>query len=511
MGMSESISVSLSAGPPGASSLPQRRPPSQPGTPYSAAGAPGLPNPANLMADTLTQALASLLPQLQQQGAGANPADLLQLGMGLGMSLQAQGLLSGGSMDGSSTGVDLQQPSFEDTETASVMQDSVVPSVALESGELGGEGSEVASQSMALGGTSQPIGLADPTRSNRQALALDHAAEEEQQAVAAAADPNLTTEDRYKGIAVVAPTETPDEQIEGMAMHESRQDEARRRVPVFAYPADLLGKDFTTHPVAGVGTSFVLEGEGKEQDFVAGSKNTLRRMGDVLPEGFFQSIHSTHIGKAEVDYLPTVPNLPQPRPVGRVKPRSAAEDWFAIGFDPWSAGKDPLSREFVPSLTTKEEGLLEQSRKQADEAFIEVLDKEGLKHMENEASQAQKLAENFAELASWTRHGKYREIEDAMNQPDYNLPVDYQDDLGNSLLHIAVQNGNKRIAKLMLRRGAAINKQNLTGQTVLHYSHSYGFMELFQYLMSKGADDSLRNADGLTCYEGLDMNDVQQI
>merc|ERR1711988_133322 len=127
-------------------------------------------------------------------------------------------------------------------------------------------------------------------------------------------------------------------------------------------------------------------GQGTDQKFVKDSKRVLRRSGDVLPEGFFNKICSTAIAKAECDYLPSVPNLPQTKPVGRVKPRSAAEDWFAIGFDPWSAGKDPLSREFVPTLTTKEEGLLEQSRKQADEAFIEVLDKEGLRHMENEAS-----------------------------------------------------------------------------------------------------------------------------
>ena len=101
------------------------------------------------------------------------------------------------------------------------------------------------------------------------------------------------------------------------------------------------------------------------QKFVEESKRTLRRAGEVLPEGFFNAIYATHIAKAEVDYLPTVPNLPQPHPVGRVKPRSAAEDWFAIGFDPWSAGKDPLSREFIPTLMTREESLLEQQRKRA--------------------------------------------------------------------------------------------------------------------------------------------------
>lgn len=38
-------------------------------------------------------------------------------------------------------------------------------------------------------------------------------------------------------------------------------------------------------------------------------------------------------------------------------------------------------------------------------------------------------------------------------QVDWNLPIDYTDKYGNTLLHIAVQNGSKRIAKLLLRRG----------------------------------------------------------
>lgn len=117
----------------------------------------------------------------------------------------------------------------------------------------------------------------------------------------------------------------------------------------------------------------------------------------------------------------------------------------------------------------------------------------------------------FDELASSVRHSKYPEIEQAMNQPDYNLPIDFQDDGGNTLLHVAAQNGNKRIAKLLLRRGATINKQNMAGQTVLHYASGYGFTELFEYFMTKGADDSIKNADGLTCYEGLAKEDVDAI
>lgn len=48
----------------------------------------------------------------------------------------------------------------------------------------------------------------------------------------------------------------------------------------------------------------------------------------------------------------------------------------------------------------------------------------------------------------------------------------------------------------------------LNGQTALHFCFAYHFEELGQYLLSKGADDSILNADGLTCYEGLSRDDV---
>ncbi|KAL7528461.1 hypothetical protein ACHAXR_002457 [Thalassiosira sp. AJA248-18] len=71
---------------------------------------------------------------------------------------------------------------------------------------------------------------------------------------------------------------------------------------------------------------------------------------------------------------------------------------------------------------------------------------------------------------------------------------------------IACQNGNKRIAKLCLRRGSQINNRNLNGNSCLHFAFGYGFDDLGEYLISKGADDSLTNSNDLTCYEGLDID-----
>ena len=104
------------------------------------------------------------------------------------------------------------------------------------------------------------------------------------------------------------------------------------------------------------------------------------------------------------------------------------------------------------------------------------------------------VRDDFEQVASWARHSRYRDIENAMNQPDWMLPIDYQDELGNTLLSIAVQNGNKRIAKLCLRRGANVNLPNNTGQTVLHYAYAYGFEDLAE---------SAKDLDIMVSYAGM--------
>ncbi|CAM9903315.1 unnamed protein product, partial [Hapterophycus canaliculatus] len=79
-------------------------------------------------------------------------------------------------------------------------------------------------------------------------------------------------------------------------------------------------------------------------------------------------------------------------------------------------------------------------------------------------SRQAKLAGDFEQITSWARHARYADVETAMNQADWTMPIDYQNDLGLTLLHVAAQNGNKRIAKLCLRKGADVNKRNNNGQ-----------------------------------------------
>jgi ankyrin repeat protein len=56
------------------------------------------------------------------------------------------------------------------------------------------------------------------------------------------------------------------------------------------------------------------------------------------------------------------------------------------------------------------------------------------------------------------------------------------------------------MAKLLLRFGAALDAQNNRGRTPLHYCFTYGFGGLGQYLIGKGADAGVRDADGRACF-----------
>jgi len=99
------------------------------------------------------------------------------------------------------------------------------------------------------------------------------------------------------------------------------------------------------------------------------------------------------------------------------------------------------------------------------------------------------------------------QMEDALEE---NISVNIADKYGNSLYILACQQGSKKMVKLLLRRGAHMDQQNLAGNTGLHYCFAYSHKVLADYLISKGANDQILNMDGLTCYEGLgedQMND----
>lgn len=81
--------------------------------------------------------------------------------------------------------------------------------------------------------------------------------------------------------------------------------------------------------------------------------------------------------------------------------------------------------------------------------------------------------------------------------------INKTDEYGNTMLSFACQNGNVKIAKYLIAKGANANHQNKEGQTPGHFAVSFKFFELSQWLFENGADDTLENKFGLTAYDGL--------
>ena len=92
---------------------------------------------------------------------------------------------------------------------------------------------------------------------------------------------------------------------------------------------------------------------------------------------------------------------------------------------------------------------------------------------------------NNIKIISLARHGRVGEVEEMLVR---GVPVDTVDDNGNTLVHVACQNGSKKIARVALRFGADINAVNHAGNTPLYFAMKYGFGNtLGQWLIGKGA------------------------
>ena len=208
-----------------------------------------------------------------------------------------------------------------------------------------------------------------------------------------------------------------------------------------------------------------------------------------------------HVGRQHVDYLPNDPNMNEASYCSAVQPRNMMQDWLETGFDPWAEGRDPTATDFRNHLPGEE----------SDEEDNPFADKRGQLEQKLKVEADAKVSEIVDELVSLARHGRYEDIDNIVSGPDFVHSIDSRDSKGNTLLIAAAQNGNKRIAKLALRKGADINLKNLTGQTALHFAFAYGYEDLGNYMISKGADDTITNAEGLTCYEGLTLQALEDL
>ena len=166
-------------------------------------------------------------------------------------------------------------------------------------------------------------------------------------------------------------------------------------------------------------------------------------------------------------------------------------------------------RKSVESVGTIPELRRRRSTGSATDSSVQLRHTNRKHHKETDlVSEPVNSASKIKELFTHVLNNRHKEVQHMLAS---GLSADSRDDQGNTILHIASQNGNKRVIKAALRWGADINAQNKHGQTALHYLHSFKFDELASYMKSKGADDSIENIHGLTCYQGLKplSNDAQ--
>merc|ERR1712224_243617 len=69
---------------------------------------------------------------------------------------------------------------------------------------------------------------------------------------------------------------------------------------------------------------------------------------------------------------------------------------------------------------------------------------------------------------------------DAYERETFNL--NKVNEHGNTMLHVAAQNGNVKIAKLLVEKGANPNHQNKGGQTAGHFANAYQFYDFLSWL-----------------------------
>ncbi|MDO8684210.1 MAG: ankyrin repeat domain-containing protein [Armatimonadota bacterium] len=65
-----------------------------------------------------------------------------------------------------------------------------------------------------------------------------------------------------------------------------------------------------------------------------------------------------------------------------------------------------------------------------------------------------------------------------------------------SVLHIAIADEHKDVARFLILHGADTNVRNTTGDTPLHYAASWGNEEIVRLILKKGGDPTIKDDHG---------------
>jgi hypothetical protein len=122
-----------------------------------------------------------------------------------------------------------------------------------------------------------------------------------------------------------------------------------------------------------------------------------------------------------------------------------------------------------------------------------------------DSSPAAKQSSPLLRFHSAVRWGKpWSEIKDAAGNDMQALCKESDPKNGNTVLHIAAQNGHLEIMPQLVAAGALVNVQNGKGQTPLHMSIAYDFYFVSKFLLDSGANGAIVNEAGNKAIEGME-------
>jgi len=122
---------------------------------------------------------------------------------------------------------------------------------------------------------------------------------------------------------------------------------------------------------------------------------------------------------------------------------------------------------------------------------------------EEEAEKIRQMAKkpDSETVFSQARHGRLQKLEESFEN---GFDINAVDEMGNTILMIAVQNDHRKMVEFLIRRGVGINHTNGNGNSALHFALAYDKSgQLAEYLIENGADDTIENSFGLSPYDGL--------
>lgn len=136
----------------------------------------------------------------------------------------------------------------------------------------------------------------------------------------------------------------------------------------------------------------------------------------------------------------------------------------------------------------------------AFDAFAPAPREEETPLTDSRQSESAAVSVDRKQVFSAARHGKHKEVEASLAS---GFDPCHADSFGNTLFHVACQNGNKRIAKLAIKYGGDMDCQNLKGNTGVHFLFSYGYADIGEYFIEKGASGCILNEVGNNPRQGI--------